>query len=63
MIGDLETCKIRLRQALLTEIEKAKENMVQVAKEEDITSESTMQVSQSINQLLNELHKVTSTKY
>lgn len=63
MIGDLETCKIRLRQALLTEIEKAKENMVQVAKEEDITSESTLQVSQSINQLLNELHKVTSTKY
>lgn len=63
MIGDLETCKIRLRQALLTEIEKAKENMVQVAKEEGITSESTLQVSQSINQLLNELHKVTSTKY
>ncbi|MBK0295368.1 aspartyl-phosphate phosphatase Spo0E family protein [Bacillus megaterium] len=35
--------------------------MVQVAKEEGITSESTLQVSQSIDQLLNELHKVTST--
>ena len=63
MVEDLKKCKIRLRQALLTEIEKAKENMVQVAKEEGITSESTLQVSQSIDQLLNELHKVTSTKY
>ncbi|MDD1516165.1 aspartyl-phosphate phosphatase Spo0E family protein [Priestia megaterium] len=59
----METCKIRLRQALLTEIEKAKDNMVQVAKEEGITSENTLQVSQSIGQLLNELHKLTSTKY
>ena len=62
MVKDLKKCKIRLRQALLTEIEKTKENMVQVAKEEGITSESTLQVSQSIDQLLNELHKVTLTK-
>ena len=62
MVEDLKKCKIRLRQALLTEIEKTKENMVQVAKEEGITSESTLQVSQSIDQLLNELHKVTLTK-
>ncbi len=62
MVGDLKECKIRLRHALLTEIERAKENMVQVAEEEGITSKSTLQVSQSINQLLNELHKVTSTK-
>ncbi|WP_375347323.1 aspartyl-phosphate phosphatase Spo0E family protein (plasmid) [Priestia megaterium] len=48
---------------ILTEIEKAKENMVQVAKEEGITSESTLQVSQSLDHLLNELHKVASTKY
>ncbi|MGG4380588.1 aspartyl-phosphate phosphatase Spo0E family protein [Priestia megaterium] len=58
----MKKCKILLRQALLTEIEKTKENMVQVAKEEGITSESTLQVSQSIDQLLNELHKVTLTK-
>ncbi|WP_455931381.1 aspartyl-phosphate phosphatase Spo0E family protein [Priestia aryabhattai] len=58
----MKECKIRLRHALLTEIERAKENMVQVAEEEGITSKSTLQVSQSINQLLNELHKVTSTK-
>ena len=62
MVEDLKKCKIRLRQALLTEIEKTKENMVQVAKEEGITSENTLQVSQSIDQLLNELHKVTLTK-
>jgi len=61
VVGDLKECKIRLRHALLTEIERAKENMVQVA-EEGITSKSTLQVSQSIDQLLNELHKVTSTK-
>ncbi|MEK4756175.1 aspartyl-phosphate phosphatase Spo0E family protein [Priestia sp. FSL R5-0597] len=59
----MKECKIRLRHALLTEIEKAKENMVQVAKEEGIASKSTFQVSQSIDQLLNELHKVTSTKH
>ncbi|WP_456363391.1 aspartyl-phosphate phosphatase Spo0E family protein [Priestia aryabhattai] len=58
----MKECKIRLRHALLTEIEKAKENMVQVAKEEGIASKSTLQVSQSIDQLLNELRKVTSTK-
>ncbi len=63
MVGNLKECKIRLRHALLTEIEKAKENMVQVAKEEGIASKSTLQVSQSIDQLLNELHKVTSTKH
>ncbi len=53
MVEGLKECKIRLRHALLTEIEKAKE--------EGITSESTLQVIQSIDQLLNELHKVTST--
>ncbi|MEW4212261.1 aspartyl-phosphate phosphatase Spo0E family protein [Priestia megaterium] len=58
----MKECKIRLKHALLTEIERAKENMVQIAEEEGITSESTLQVSQSIDQLLNELHKVTSTK-
>jgi len=63
VVGNLKECKIRLRHALLTEIEKAKENMVQVAKEEGIASKSTLQVSQSIDQLLNELHKVTSTKH
>ncbi|MED4046756.1 aspartyl-phosphate phosphatase Spo0E family protein [Priestia aryabhattai] len=59
----MKECKIRLRQALLTEIEKAKENMVQVAREEGIASESTLQASQSIDQLLNELHKVTLTNH
>ena len=51
-----------LKQTLLIEIEKDKENMIQVAREEGITSESTLQVSQSIDQLLNRLHKVSLTK-
>jgi len=51
-----------LKQTLLIEIEKAKETMIQVAREEGITSESTLQVSQSIDQLLNDLHKVSFTK-
>ncbi|GAB1786195.1 aspartyl-phosphate phosphatase Spo0E family protein [Priestia megaterium] len=51
-----------LKQTLLIEIEKAKETMIQVAREEGITSESTLQVSQSIDQLLNRLHKASLTK-
>ncbi|MGP0689569.1 aspartyl-phosphate phosphatase Spo0E family protein [Priestia aryabhattai] len=51
-----------LKQTLLIEIEKAKGNMIQVAREEGITSESTLQISQSIDQLLNRLHKVSLTK-
>ncbi|MEK1830683.1 aspartyl-phosphate phosphatase Spo0E family protein [Priestia megaterium] len=51
-----------LKQTLLIEIEKAKENMIQVARKEGISSESTLQVSQVIDQLLNELHKVSLTK-
>lgn len=51
-----------LKQTLLIEIEKAKENMIQVAREKAISSQSTLQVSQSLDQLLNELHKVSLTK-
>ncbi|MDR7245804.1 aspartyl-phosphate phosphatase Spo0E family protein [Priestia megaterium] len=51
-----------LKQTLLMEIEKAKENMIQVAREEGIASEGTLQVSESIDQLLNELHKVSLIK-
>ncbi|WP_421535867.1 aspartyl-phosphate phosphatase Spo0E family protein [Priestia sp. D3YE.R1] len=48
-----------LKQTLLIEIEKARKKMIQVAIEEGITSDSTLQVSQSIDKLLNELHKVS----
>ncbi|MGV7002015.1 Spo0E family sporulation regulatory protein-aspartic acid phosphatase [Priestia megaterium] len=51
-----------LQQTLLIEIEKAKETMIQVAREEGITSESTLQVSRSIDQLLNRLHKISLTR-
>ncbi|WP_394549298.1 aspartyl-phosphate phosphatase Spo0E family protein [Priestia aryabhattai] len=48
-----------LKQTLLIEIEKTRKKMIQVAMEEGITSDSTLQVSQSIDKLLNELHKVS----
>ncbi|MGG0509460.1 aspartyl-phosphate phosphatase Spo0E family protein [Priestia megaterium] len=51
-----------LKQTLIIEIEKAREDMVQVALEEGMTSENTLQVSQFIDHLLNELHKISLTK-
>ncbi|MBE5098479.1 aspartyl-phosphate phosphatase Spo0E family protein [Priestia aryabhattai] len=51
-----------LQQTLLIEIEKEREKMIQVALEEGITSDRTLQVSRSIDQLLNELQKVSLTK-
>ncbi|AJI22015.1 aspartyl-phosphate phosphatase Spo0E family protein [Priestia megaterium] len=51
-----------LQQTLLIEIEKEREKMIQVAREEGITSDGTLQVSRSIDQLLNELQKVSLTK-
>ncbi|MGG0473777.1 aspartyl-phosphate phosphatase Spo0E family protein [Priestia aryabhattai] len=51
-----------LQQILLIEIEKEREKMIQVAQEEGITSDRTLQVSRSIDQLLNELQKVSLTK-
>ncbi|MEB4860822.1 MULTISPECIES: aspartyl-phosphate phosphatase Spo0E family protein [Priestia] len=51
-----------LKQTLIIEIEKAKEDMVQVALEEGMTSDNTLQVSQFIDYLLNELHKISLMK-
>ncbi|AJI25770.1 aspartyl-phosphate phosphatase Spo0E family protein (plasmid) [Priestia megaterium] len=51
-----------LKQTLIIEIEKARENMIQVALEEGMTSDNALQVSQFIDQLLNELHKIRLTK-
>ncbi len=59
MIEKLQGYKGVLKQTLLIEIEKARKKMIQVAIEEGITSDSTLQVSQSIDKLLNELHKVS----
>ncbi|WP_308201766.1 aspartyl-phosphate phosphatase Spo0E family protein [Priestia megaterium] len=43
-------------------MEKSRENMIQVALEEGMASDHTLQVSQFIDQLLNELHKISLTK-
>ncbi|MFE7083160.1 aspartyl-phosphate phosphatase Spo0E family protein [Priestia megaterium] len=51
-----------LKQTLIIEIEKAREDMVQVALEEGMTSDNTLEVSQFIDHLLNELHKISLTK-
>jgi stage 0 sporulation regulatory protein len=51
-----------LKQTLIIEIEKAREDMVQVALEEGMTSDNTLQVSQFIDYLLNELHKISLMK-
>ncbi|MED4156785.1 aspartyl-phosphate phosphatase Spo0E family protein [Priestia aryabhattai] len=59
MIEKLLGYKGVLKQTLLIEIEKTRKKMIQVAMEEGITSDSTLQVSQSIDKLLNELHKVS----
>jgi len=62
VVEKLQGYKGVLQQTLLIEIEKEREKMIQVAREEGITSDRTLQVSRSIDQLLNELQKVNLTK-
>jgi len=62
VVEKLQGYKGVLKQTLLIEIEKEREKMIQVAREEDITSDRTLQVSRFIDQLLNELQKVSLTK-
>lgn len=62
MRWSLQGYKGVLKQTLIIEIEKAKEDMVQVALEEGMTSDNTLQVSQFIDYLLNELHKISLMK-
>ncbi|MHC5534582.1 aspartyl-phosphate phosphatase Spo0E family protein [Priestia megaterium] len=50
-----------LRRALLVDIEAGRELMVQVGLEEGFTSKNTLIISQFIDQLLNQLEKVTET--
>jgi len=49
-----------LRKALLLDIEAARERMIRVGLEEGFTSHNTIIISQLIDQLLNELEKITS---
>ncbi|MED4117061.1 aspartyl-phosphate phosphatase Spo0E family protein [Priestia megaterium] len=62
MRWSLQGYKGVLKQTLIIEIEKAREDMVQVALEEGMTSNNTLEVSQFIDHLLNELHKISLTK-
>ncbi|WP_176586094.1 aspartyl-phosphate phosphatase Spo0E family protein [Priestia megaterium] len=49
-----------LRKALLIDIEAARERMIKVGLEEGFTSHNTILISQLVDQLLNELEKITS---
>ncbi|UYT88666.1 aspartyl-phosphate phosphatase Spo0E family protein [Priestia megaterium] len=51
-----------LRRALLVDIEAARELMVQIGLEEGFTSKGTLAISRFIDQLLNQLEKVTATE-
>ncbi|MGG0305916.1 aspartyl-phosphate phosphatase Spo0E family protein [Priestia megaterium] len=50
-----------LRKELLVDIEVARELMIKVGLEEGFTSNNTIIISQFIDQLLNQLEKITST--
>ncbi|UKJ83613.1 aspartyl-phosphate phosphatase Spo0E family protein (plasmid) [Priestia megaterium] len=50
-----------LRKTLLVDIEAARERMIRVGVEEGFTSYNTIIISQLVDQLLNELEKITST--
>ncbi|MED4212669.1 aspartyl-phosphate phosphatase Spo0E family protein [Priestia megaterium] len=49
-----------LRKVLLVDIEAARERMIRVGLEEGFTSHNTIIISQLVDQLLNELEKITS---
>ncbi|MFE3892675.1 Spo0E family sporulation regulatory protein-aspartic acid phosphatase [Priestia sp. YIM B13446] len=50
-----------LTKALLVDIEAGRELMIQVGLEEGFTSKNTIVISQFIDQLLNQLEKITAT--
>ncbi|WP_455920645.1 Spo0E family sporulation regulatory protein-aspartic acid phosphatase [Priestia megaterium] len=50
-----------LRKALLVDIEAARELMIKVGLEEGFASRKTIIISQFVDQLLNQLEKITST--
>ncbi|MEH7092897.1 aspartyl-phosphate phosphatase Spo0E family protein [Priestia megaterium] len=50
-----------LRKALLVDLEAARELMIEVGLEEGFTSHNTILISQLVDQLLNELEKITLT--
>ncbi len=49
-----------LRNNFLVDIEVARELMIEVGLEEDITSNNTIIISQFIDQMLNQLEEITS---
>lgn len=59
-MGDriLESHKVILREALTVEIEKERKSLIETAFEEGFTSKNTVEISQFIDDMLNELEKI-----
>lgn len=58
MIGVLESYKVILKEALIIEIEKEKKCLIETAFKEGFTSNNTVEISQFIDHMLNELEKI-----
>jgi stage 0 sporulation regulatory protein len=58
VIGILESHKVILKEALTVEIEKERKSLVETAFKEGFTSSNTVEISQFIDEMLNELEKI-----
>jgi hypothetical protein len=56
--GILESHKVILKEALTVEIEKERKSLVETAFKEGFTSSNTVEISQFIDEMLNELEKI-----
>ncbi|MDN4866231.1 aspartyl-phosphate phosphatase Spo0E family protein, partial [Priestia megaterium] len=57
-VGVLESHKVILKEALTVEIEKERKSLIETAFEEGFTSKNTVEISQFIDDMLNELEKI-----
>jgi stage 0 sporulation regulatory protein len=56
--GILESHKVILKEALTVEIEKERKSLIKTAFKEGFTSNNTVEISQFIDEMLNELEKI-----
>ncbi|GAB1793442.1 aspartyl-phosphate phosphatase Spo0E family protein [Priestia megaterium] len=54
----MESHKVILKEALTVEIEKERKSLVETAFKEGFTSSNTVEISQFIDEMLNELEKI-----
>ncbi|PEU67590.1 Spo0E family sporulation regulatory protein-aspartic acid phosphatase [Priestia megaterium] len=58
MRGILESHKVILKEALIVEIEKERKFLIQTTFKDGFTSSNTVEISQFIDDMLNELEKI-----